>query len=296
VKVRPAATSLVFFLTLVACADAPVDPGAGDGIEHSTAPDHVLIRLAFEGGYTPIGWTYTNAPTFSLYGDGTLVLPGAQIEIYPSPALPAISSRRVDEPGVQAILEEALDAIAEVPADLDDLGFMNIADASTTVITVSAGGIDRTIRVYALADVTERPEGMPEREYRARVRLAELVTELGSLESWIPDGSLGPEAAYEATAARLFVSDHRKVEDLVQEPIRWPLESRLDGFGEAVDPVYRCGVVEGADWTAVREAASRANELSPWTDGGTSYSILFRPLLPDENTCERGDQTTSTAA
>jgi hypothetical protein len=286
-KVRPAAASLVFFLALVACADAPVDPGAGDGIDHSTARNDVLVRVAFEGRFTSIEWTYTNLPIFALYGDGTLVLPGAQIELYPGPALPAISGRRVDEPGMQAILEEALDAIAEVPTDLNDLGFMNVADASTTVITVSAGGVDRTIRVYALAEVTERPEGMPEREYRARSRLGELVTKLGTLQTWIPDGSLGPESAYEATAARLYVGRYRVVDDFTQDPVRWPLEGSLDRFGDAVDggSSYRCGVVEGADWTAVHEAASRANELSPWTDAGTKFSILFRPLLPDENAC-----------
>jgi hypothetical protein len=285
-KVRPAAATLALLLMLVACADAPVDPGAGDGIDHSPAPDHVLVRLAFEGGFTPIEWTYTNFPIFALYGDGTLVLPGAQIEIYPGPALPAMSSRQIDEAGVQAILEESLDAIEEAPANLDDLGFMGIADAHTTVITVSAGGVDRTIRAYALSELTERPEGMPEEEYRARVRLQELVTRLGTLETWLPEGSLGPEAAYEASGARLFVAKYRKV-DLPQEPSPWPLESTLAAFGDAADDLglYRCGVVEDADWTAVREAASRANQLTPWTDAGTKFAILFRPLLPDENAC-----------
>jgi hypothetical protein len=286
-KVRPAAASLALLLMLVACADAPVDPGAGDGIDHSPAPDHVLVRIAFEGGFTPIEWTYTNFPIFALYGDGTLVLPGAQIEIYPGPALPAMSSRQIDEAGVQAILEESLEAIEQVPANLDDLGFMGIADAHTTVITVSAGGVDRTIRAYALSELTERPEGMPEREYQARLRLAELVTKLGSLESWIPEGSLGPETAYEATSARLFVSNYREVDDLAQEPVPWPLEGRLDRFGDPVAPgdAYRCGVVDGGDWTTLHEAASRANELTPWTDAGTAFSMLFRPLLPDENAC-----------
>ena len=286
-KVRPAAASLVLFLSLSACADAPVDPGAGDGVEHSTAPDDVLVRIGSEGGFTPIEWTYTNIPSFALYGDGTLVLPGAQIEIYPSPALPAISSRRVDEPGIQAILEETLDALATIPGDLNDLGFMVVADVPTTVITVSAGGVDRTIRAYGLAEQLERPEGMPEEEYRARVRLQELVTKLGTLETWLPEGSLGAEAAYEASGARLFVGKYRKV-DLPQDPSPWPLESaNLATFGETTDDLglYRCGVVEGSEWTTVREAASRANQLTPWTDAGTKFSILFRPLLPDENSC-----------
>jgi len=286
-KVRPAAASLVFVLTLAACADAPVGPVAGDGIDHGTAHDHMLVRVAFEGGFTPIEWTYTNFPTFALFGDGTLVLPGAQIEIYPAPALPAISSRRVAEPGVQAILEHALDAIATIPGDLNDLGFMYVADVPTTVVTISAGGVDRTIRAYGLAELNERPEGMPEEEYRARIRLQELVMKLGTLDSWLPEGSLGVEAPYEASAARLFVGKYREVDDLPQEPSPWPLDRALAAFGEAADDpgFYRCGVVEGADWTTLHEAASRANELTPWTDAGTRSTILFRPLLPDENGC-----------
>jgi hypothetical protein len=285
-KVRPLAASITLLLALAACADAPVDPGAGDGIDHGTARNDVLVRVTSEGGFTPIEWTYTNFPIFALYGDGTLVLPGAQIEIYPAPALPAISSRRVEEAGIQAILEEALDTIATIPGDLNDLGFMQMADVPTTVITVSAGGVDRTIRAYGLAELSERPEGMSEEEYRARIRLQELITKLGTLESWLPGGSLGPEAAYEATAARLFVGTYRKV-DLPQEPSPWPLDRGLATFGDAADDpgLYRCGVVEGSDWTAVRDAASRANQLTPWTDAGTKFSILFRPLLPDENGC-----------
>ena len=103
---------------------------------------------------------------------------------------------------------------------------------------------------------------------------------------WLPEGSLGPEGAYEASAARLFVGDYRPVEDLDQEPVPWPLHDGLAGFGETAPPgQFRCGVVQGADWDAVHEAASSANTLSPWADAGERYSILFRPLLPDETGC-----------
>jgi hypothetical protein len=272
-------------LALVACADAP-DPGDGGGIGHSAARDHVLLRASLEGGFTPVEWTYTSLPSFSLYGDGTLVLPGAQIELYPGPALPAISRRQVEESGIQAILEEALDAIADVPADLDDLGFMGIADAPTTVISVSTERVSRTIRAYALSELTERPDGMPEEEYRARLRLQQLVTELGTLDAWLPVGSLGPETGYEASGARLLVGPYRKVDDLPQESIPWPIEGDLAVFGDVADGSnMRCGVVQGESWVAVHEAASRANELTPWTDAGDRFSILFRPLLPDETGC-----------
>lgn len=285
-KARPAAASITLLLTLIACADAPVDPGGG-GIDHAISPEEVLVRISLEGGFVPVEWHYTNLPTFSLYGDGTLVLPGAQIELYPGPALPAIARRQIDAAGIQAILEEAVDASDGIPADLDDLGFTSIADASTTVISISAGGVDRTIRAYALSELTDRPDGVPEREYLARVRLQELVSKLTGLDSWVPDGSLGPESPFEASAARVYVGTYRDVDDLAQEPVPWPLDGGLAGFGDPPDPAggLRCGVVRGADWDAVHDAASSANELTPWTSDEAEYSILFRPLLPDETGC-----------
>jgi hypothetical protein len=283
-KVRlPVALALV--LTLAACADTPVAPGVG-GIDHSTAPDEVLVRISYEGGFVPVEWTYTNFAFYSLLGDGALIVPGAQIELYPGPALPAISSRQVDESGIQAILEQALAVTRNIPADLNDLGFMGIADASTTVITVSAGGVDRTIRAYALSELTERPDGMPEREYQARLSLQELVTTLTGPTEWLPEGSLGPEGAYEASAARVFVGDYRSVDDVAQDPMPWPLSARLADFGDPIPPGgMRCGVVEGEDWDTVRDSATAANQLTPWTEAGDRYSILFRPLLPDERGC-----------
>jgi hypothetical protein len=283
-KVRlPAALALL--LTLAACAETLVDPGVG-GIDHSTAPDEVLVRISYEGGFVPVEWTYRNFAFYSLFGDGALIVPGAQIELYPGPALPAISSRQVDEAGIQAILGQALAVTRDIPADLNDLGFMGIADASTTVITVSAGGVDRTIRAYALSELTERPDGMPEREYQARLSLQELVATLTGPTEWLPEGSLGPEGAYEASAARVFVGDHRAEDDPAQDPMPWPLSAGLADFGDPIPPGgMRCGVIEGEDWDTLRESAMAANELTPWTDAGNRYSIVFRPLLPDERGC-----------
>jgi hypothetical protein len=285
-KARHAASSLVFFLFLMSCADKPVDPGAGAGIDHSTDGHDVLIRVAYEGGFVALEWTYRSLPSFSLYGDGTLVLPGAQIELYPGPALPSISTRTVTEDGIQATLEEVLHSIQGVPDEMLDMGSVGMADVPTTVITIHAGDVDRTIKVYGLSELTERPERMSVDEFQARQQLQEMVTKLGGLGTWLPDGSLGTETVYEGSGARLFVSEYRKV-DLPQEPVKWPLGGDLDRFGDAANAsdIYRCGVVQGAEWAALRESATQANELTPWTESGARFSILFRPLLPDETGC-----------
>ena len=285
-KIRPAAASIVFLIFLMSCADAPADPGAGNGIDHSTGAHDVLVRVAYEGGFVPLEWTYRSLPGFSLYGDGTLVLPGVQMELYPGPALPSISTRTVTEDGIQATLEEVLHSIQGVPDEMLDMGSVGMADVPTTVITVHAGGVDRTIKAYGLSELTERPERMSVDEFQARRQLQDLVTKLGGLDTWLPDGSLGTESMYEGSGARLFVSEYRKV-DLPQEPISWPLGGNLDRFGDLAtgSDTYRCGVIEGVDWTALRESATQANELTPWTESGARFSILFRPLLPDETGC-----------
>jgi hypothetical protein len=287
-RIRTTAATIATLLTLAACADASPPAGSGDGggIDHSMASDHVLVRVAWEGGFVPVEYTYTNLPLFTLFGDGTLVVPGAQIEIYPPPALPAISERTVDEAGIQEILREAIDATADLPDDLDDMGMVMIADAPTTVITISADEVDRTVRVYALGEMTERPEGMPEDVFRARQDLQELVTKLTGLDQWLPEGSLGPESAYASGAARLILPDRGPVDDLPQEPIAWPLTQPLAAFGEPTGVGgYRCGVVEGNEWTTLEAEATHANQLTPWVDGDVSSTILFRPLLPDETGC-----------
>lgn len=284
-RLRPAVV-VPTLLALAACANPSTTPRDDGGIDHATGHDDLLVRIALEGGFVPLEWNLTNLPTFSLYGDGTITQPGAQIEIYPGPALPAISTRTVDEAGIQAILREALDATDGVPADLGDMGSMLVADAATTVITVRADGIERTIEAYALAEVPDRPDGMPRDVFEARQRLSTLVEKLGALDPWLPAGSLGEETLYRGEAARLFVSNYRKVDDLHQEPIGWPIGGSLVGFGEPTQPEgYRCGTVSGDDWTSVRDEASKANQLTPWTDAGERFSILFRPLLPDETGC-----------
>ncbi|HZB01444.1 MAG TPA: hypothetical protein VE800_04970 [Actinomycetota bacterium] len=285
-RLRSVSALLSSIALFSACADLTTGPGdGGTSIEHATGDREVLVRVSYEGGLIDVAWHLTNLPIFSLYGDGTVIQPGAQIAIYPGPALPAISSRTIAEAGIQSILREALDAVEGVPDHLNDLYSMQIADATSTVITVNAAGVERTISVYALAEAPQRPEGMPDDVYEARQRLSRLVTKLGNLEPWLPAASLGDETTYRSQAARVFVSDYRKVDDLHQEPIAWPAGS-LGRFGEPTQPTgYRCGTLSGDAWNVVREQASRANQLTPWTDAGERFSVLFRPLLPDESGC-----------
>jgi hypothetical protein len=267
-----------------ACANEPGGSGSG-GIGHLTGAGDVVLRLSYEGGFVPVEYNLTRIPSFTLYGDGRIVLPGAQIEIYPGPALPAVSQRLVGEEGVQTIIRAALDAGLDAgDRDYSDFASTMIADATTAVFTLSADGKTSRTSVYALAELPQKPKGMTEEEFESRAALSDLAQRMTALEQWLPEGSLGSEEPYEANGYRLFVGRYRPAEGLPQEPADWPLSDPLTAGG--VDTAgYACVAVTGEDWTAVAPLARRANELTPWTSGGERFSVLFRPILPDESGC-----------
>ncbi len=55
--------------------------------------------------------------------------------------------------------------------------------------------------------------------------------------------------------------------------------------GEPIAPGVGCVVATGDQAAAVVEAATAATALTPWSDGGSTWSVTFRPLLPDETGC-----------
>jgi len=256
------------------------------GIEHPTGADQLILRVAYEGGFVPYEYTLGRTPFWSLFGDGTLIVPGPQIEIYPGPALPNLTATPVSEDGIQAILEAARDA-GLLDGDAN-YGNQCIADAATTVFTTNADGTTTVVSAYAL-DVGE-PAGTcgNEKDAEARAKLAAFQAKLTDLRSWLPNGSVGTERPYDPTEMRVYVLPYQGDAELPQDPIEWPLEPPLDAFGEPVQngPGHtRCGVVTGENLTTLLAAAGKANALTPWTSGGTEYHLIFRPLLPDEHAC-----------
>ena len=263
--------------------------GASDlpGISHPTGATDLVLRLRHVGGFAPASFHFTQAPVVSIYGDGTVIVPGPVPAIYPGPALPNLQKATISPAGLQKLLEAAREAGLLGPDAHYDLG--GVMDASTAEFTVNAGGGVHTISAYALMEGMQVPAGTDPAVVAARAKLATFQSLLGSLE-----GLLGSEISawepYEAEAVQLLITNGAPQNDqgLAQAPVVWPLDTPLAGFGETHPDLFqgeRCDVVTGEDLEALRPLFAQANTLTPWTDDDAAYGVAIRPLLPDETGC-----------
>lgn len=278
-----------------ACANAPTSTGDGGtgsggdggGISYPTVADQVVLRIEQGGGFVTLQYNLTNTPLFSLFGDGLVVTPGAQIEIYPGPALPTLTQQRLSADAIQQLLRAALDAGLNTDRNFTDLGSVGISDAATTTFTLTVDGQTHTTKVYALSELGPKPDGMSQDEYQARQDLSAFQTKATDL-SWLPQDAISDQGTYQPSALRLFVSDYQPDPSLAEPPVEWPLSPGLATFGDPLQNgmnEIRCGAVVADAAATLLPLVEGANQLTPWTSGGTRYGILFRPLLPDESGC-----------
>jgi hypothetical protein len=279
---------LTMALLAGACGRLNDDPGPGSGeIDHPTGADQLVFRVAQGGGFVPIEYNLRSVAGISIFGDGRMIVEGPMIEIYPGPALPNLQVTRLTEEAVQAILQEArragllgLDATYDYPC---------VTDLPTTTFTVVAEGRTHTVSAYALGftEGAETSADCPGVDAAARAKLFDFQMKLGDLRSWLPEGSIGQEEPFEPSEMRIYVLPYRGDPALTQPAAEWPLSQTLHRFGDE-DPNLadiRCGVIGGNDLEVLMPEARTANELTPWTSEGGEFSLIFRPLLPDEHTC-----------
>ncbi|MGB0113291.1 MAG: hypothetical protein WBP59_08745 [Ilumatobacteraceae bacterium] len=250
-------------------------PGDGDGYVHPTGADEVVIQYSNVGGFVPREFAFQQTPNLLISGDGEAFSPGAQIEIYPGPLLPAIQVQSITEAGIQEILAAA-DA-AGLFADIDYESPTNIADASTAQLTISVDGETYVHEAYALGLGTpaEAGELLPERQ-----ALAEFLVQLGDLPTLVGEENLGELSLFEAEA---YAVESVVVDDLAAygteiEPtvVEWPSSASV-----RLADASTCTLVSATDVGSTLQAA---NQLTFFTDDGITYQVLARPVLPGD-TC-----------
>ncbi|MEQ9162655.1 MAG: hypothetical protein RLN74_08105, partial [Ilumatobacter fluminis] len=204
-------------------------------------------------------------PSLLVTGDAREFSLGPQIEIYPGPLLPNVQLADIGEAGIQELL-----ALADEHGLLQDREYdadTNVADASDTVVTISANGETYVHRAYALG-LGGGPGMTEETGDRAELQAfvdAALMT-LGTSET----------EAFEADAylVRSFPIDDVSGYEIEPTIVEWT----VDG----VDLAAASDCVEiPADQVA--DLFVDANQLTFFEQDGTTYQLAVKPQLPGDS-------------
>ena len=241
-----------------------------------------MIRVERGGGFVAQQTILGELPEFTLYGDGTVIVPGPVPQISPGPAISPLLRRQLGERQVQALLRAARRAGLLVRGSISygDMGTIGVADAATTTVHLNAEG-RRVVRdAYALGFASGGSR-LPPAQAAARRALERFIDGL-------PVGLSG--TSYDPTGLAVYVAPFRGPAQPGARPVSWPLALDLATAGRkaSIGSGYRCISLHGARAATLRAALRRANAESRWVVRGapaTAYSLIVRPLLPDERSC-----------
>ena len=280
--VRTAAT-LGVLLVLAGCARGNGGASAPSTTPFPYRPDDLVLQVAYTGGFTTPQLLAGRVPLLSVYGDGRVITEGPVPAIHPGPALPNLQVQHIDAAAVQTLVDRAL---AEGVGDAADFGTPGIADDVTTRFTVSTGLETLTTQVYALASAGDHDSRLSAGQVAARQRMQGLLDALTDLPGTLGTDAMGASGPYLPTAVAAVVTSYVPMDDGPAPPgAAWP-GPPLPGEPLAAPLGVTCVVATGDAATAVLDAAGKANALTPWLSAdGARWSLMFRPLLPQESSC-----------
>ena len=259
---------------------APTGTPAADAIEHKTGATDIVLRYEEGGGFIMPAFTAAAVPHFTLYGDGTVIFRNPMLE--PPPAegsvfkMNPLRTAKLSEEQIQDLLKLALiegGLGAARPEYHNDM----VADAGTAIFTIEAGGLKKTVSVYALG---LEQEGMIDGPARAGFKkLADRLTDFdqgGSIETDI----------YQPPAYRgvLFEAPGIEAADIRNWP--WPDLTPAD-FTPDADPngnqfPHRKLTIAEVDLLGITDYQGGLQNVVLKDPEGKAYTFSLRPLLPGE--------------
>ncbi len=287
---RPAAALALVALVAAACSSGATSTPPGgtggpttppvatptppaDGLQHPTGATDIVLRLEEGGGFVPIEFMATNAPSFTLYGDGTVVFRDNQA-VSPEPvnnvfrSVPFLTVQ-LGEEGIQALLEEALGpgglGIAVGPYD----GGM-VADIGTSTFTISVGGRTKEVSVVGL-----NPEMHPQNT----VIVGSLARFAERLRLFAND--VGGEQPYVPTAYRGILMP---VDQPFGPVVDWPWPNiEPDDFKSDENEFFLTRVMTPAEIESLGiPGATGGFHGVAFEKDDKVFNFALRPLLPDE--------------
>lgn len=276
----------VLALAVAGCGDdagdvTDVGAGSGSGDDAGGAAadvGEVVLLVELEGAFTTREAALQMLPQTVVYSGGTVIEPGAQILIYPGPALPAVHRSVVDAATVEAIATAARDA--GLDAHDVDYGQPPVADAGDTVVSIEVDGEVFVHRATALGleSAAVAAGGIDDEQAAARERLSSFLDEARRL---VADGVVEEAAPYAADRFRIVVQPGSEVEaepGFEPSTLEWDVEG-VELTASDCTPVELPGADDLADLLADADALTR------FIDGGEEWVVVARPVLPHEVTC-----------
>lgn len=237
------------------------------------------------GGFVPIDFLASQAPTFTLYGDGVIVFQ-PKVDTFPQPDASGVihsvpwRTAKLDEDQIQDLLEFALGpgGLGTARESYIEGG---IADAPSTIFTVRAGGLDKTVTINALFDPNS---GMQVSDAEARAAFWKLSQRLSDFDN---GGSISTDVYQPDTYRGVLIESEPQPG---RTPIAWPWSSLeltdfkagADGSGPTAFP-HRVLTTAEVDELGVKDVAGGLQGLLVQGSNGKPYSLVVRPLLADES-------------
>jgi hypothetical protein len=248
-----------------------IEPGTLGSVDHPTEATAIVLRMVQGGGFVPPSIAFIETPQFTLYGNDVAIFraPPAPDADFSAPRPPfqclQLAPEQVDE-----LLTFALDegGLADAGADYPN---PNITDVGSTIFTVDAGGVDKTVSVFALGFDMAPEDQLADRDRFAV--LAEILANFGdSVEGEEPFDVPAYPALLEADAS-----------DTPPEPTTWPWDDVMPGDFALGDPTTE--VVLTPDQVAVVTTIPNGGQASiPVTSPeGVPLRLSVRPFLPNES-------------
>src|SRR6266700_6623287 len=247
---------------------------SGTPITYNTSPQDVLIRTFYGGG--KLG-TFEMSPEISIYGDGTYILgPGLQMQ-----------QGRLQAVALQQLLNKLVDTYSLLK--LNKQQYYDIPDQNATVLQLMLNDKEYTYLYGPFGNVQESAQDVDEYQ-----RLGKALTS-------ITEALVGPAHNYTSQEMALLV--HQTFSpDLSQTIPYWYFQDftlfqlasyecgpiPLDETGPNADTgcltytVPHTALLLNTQQLQEVMALLHAQEQGVFLEGGLYYSVVLRPLLPDE--------------
>jgi hypothetical protein len=244
-------------------------------ISHPTGRTDVVLRMEQGGGFVPFGFLFTQSPSFTLYGDGTVIFKPIDTRAgdpFGGQAMLPWLVGHMTEADTQALLQFALGPgrLANARENYDN---PMVADAGSTIFNINAGGVEKVVNIYALG----LDDGPDQADRQGFSQLAEVLNDFGN-----QGVELGEVVAYEPELYKVLLMEG--FGEPVGQVLDWPWDDlTVANWPDAEEPDGRIAFLD-ADQVAKLMEVPNGGHVGIWVEApdGTNVQFGVRPLLPDE--------------